>query len=165
MGSRHSNVYCGNNSSARNGKPIGTKSRCLRVGIGKGLHLPCTNSYRGPYNPIDGRRFYCGDQANLPAGYDVMGSNSMCLSKGIGIGKAARSRRGCGKRNIAYILIFLILSITCFLLLFYTKPVFVTTENTETNVRVLDGIKLAIYTAIFMLILALTMRLIFVKFR
>jgi len=90
-------VYCGNNGAATNGKPIGTKHQCLKVGIGKGLYLPCERSYGGVYDPIDDRKMYCGDKIDMPPGYDIMGSPSLCLKVGIGLGKAQRARNGCRK--------------------------------------------------------------------
>ena len=53
---KKASVYCGNNGAATNGKPIGTKHQCLKVGIGKGLYLPCERSYGGVYDPIDDRK-------------------------------------------------------------------------------------------------------------
>ncbi|HIB77992.1 MAG TPA: hypothetical protein EYO58_10365 [Flavobacteriales bacterium] len=164
MGNRQSNVYCGNNRAATGGRPIGTRSRCLRVGIGKGMSLPCTSSYNETYQPIDTRRFYCGNQLILPNNYTDMGSPALCLKKGIGIGKVMKARNGCEQKKISYILIFFILSISIFLVLFYTKPKFVTKENSN-NEKVLDGEKLAIYTSLFIFILAFTIWLIFIKFR
>ena len=94
---KKASVYCGNNGAATNGKPIGTKHQCLKVGIGKGLYLPCERSYGGVYDPIDDRKMYCGDKIDMPPGYDIMGSPSLCLKVGIGLGKAQRARNGCRK--------------------------------------------------------------------
>ncbi len=94
---KKASVYCGNNGAATNGKPIGTKHQCLKVGIGKGLYLPCERSYGGVYDPIDDRKMYCGDKIDMPPGYDIMGSPSLCLKVGIGLGKAQRAQNGCRK--------------------------------------------------------------------
>ena len=67
MGNKQARIYCGNNGAATNNKPVGTRHQCMRVGIGKGLRLSCDNSYNGPYQPIDGRKIYCGNSPNLPA--------------------------------------------------------------------------------------------------
>jgi len=94
---KRASIYCGNNGAATGGKPIGTKHQCLKVGIGKGLYLPCEKSYGGAYDPIDDRKMYCGDKQGIPAGYDIMGSPSLCLKVGIGLGKAQRAQNGCRK--------------------------------------------------------------------
>ena len=97
--SRKAKVYCGNNRNARKGKPVGSRSQCLKVGIGKGRSLKCEASYGGPYDPIDNRKLYCGDQKIMPSGYDILGSPSLCLKTGIGLGKSLRARQGCGKKK------------------------------------------------------------------
>ena len=97
--SRKAKVYCGNNRNARKGKPVGSRSQCLKVGIGKGRSLKCETSYGGPYDPIDDRKLYCGDQKIMPSGYDILGSPSLCLKTGIGLGKSLRARQGCGKKK------------------------------------------------------------------
>jgi len=94
---KKASVYCGNNGAATKGKPIGTKHQCLKVGIGKGLYLPCERSYGGVYDPIDNRKMYCGDKTDMPPGYDILGSPSLCLKVGIGLGKAQRAQNGCRK--------------------------------------------------------------------
>jgi hypothetical protein len=94
---KRASVYCGNNGAATKGKPIGTKHQCLKVGIGKGLYLPCERSYGGVYDPIDDRKMYCGDKIDMPPGYDILGSPSLCLKVGIGLGKAQRAQNGCRK--------------------------------------------------------------------
>ena len=98
---RKAKYYCGNNYNARKGKPVGSRSTCLRIGIGKGKFLPCEASYAGPYVPIDTRKIYCGDKTALPPGYDLVGSPSLCLKTGIGLGKALRAQSGCkiGKKK------------------------------------------------------------------
>jgi len=155
MGNRHSNVYCGNNGANTNGKPIGTKNECLRVGIGKGLHLPCNPSYSGEYDPIDDRRTYCGNNEDLPDDYDIMGSASMCLKKGIGLGMARRAEGGCGLRvKIIWIIIWFLLSIVGFLLVYILRPGFVLEDDDEDNKK-LNVRKLVIYTSSYVIILAL----------
>ena len=99
-------IYCGNNSrhaSLRDGTAvIGTRNQCLRKGFGVGFHvLPYDPEYARRFVPIDERKIYCGDQKELPAGYDIVGSNGMCYSKGIGVGRAKRAtqvRGGPGPR-------------------------------------------------------------------
>jgi hypothetical protein len=91
-------IYCGNNrrhASLRDGTAvIGTRNQCLRKGFGVGFHvLPYDPEYARRFVPIDERKIYCGDQKELPAGYDLVGSNGMCYSKGIGAGRAKRARQ------------------------------------------------------------------------
>lgn len=81
-------IYCGNNHHShelQNGAQIGTRHLCLRKGIGRGRLLDLDN-FTGQYAPIDERKIYCGNSDQLPDGYDIMGSNAMCLQKGVGVG-------------------------------------------------------------------------------
>lgn len=86
-------TYCGNNNSnprlIHNGGDhiIGSRHQCLKKGIGLGIHMPIDPSYNGPYNPIDQRKFYCGDNAMLPPGYDAFGTLQQCFTKGVGVGR------------------------------------------------------------------------------
>lgn len=91
-------IYCGNNnnSSKLTTHDIGTRASCFRKGVGVGLYvLPVDREYLERYDPIDARKFYCGEQNTLPVGYDLYGNNFICFSKGVGLGrklKADRSR-------------------------------------------------------------------------
>ena len=92
-------VYCGNNANykgiAEGTHRVGTRAECIRIGIGVGKNTIFPDySYDDAYAPIDNRRVYCGNAAVLPAGYNYMGNNSMCLQKGVGIGKMQRYRMG-----------------------------------------------------------------------
>jgi len=84
------NIYCGNNlvnQQLTNGQSIlGTRYRCLQKGIGRGMHSVNAINYEGPYEPIDERKIYCGNQDVLPDGYDYMGNLPLCLQKGVGVG-------------------------------------------------------------------------------
>lgn len=84
------NTYCGNNRlepSVLNGsRRIGTRTECLKKGFGVGLSLPRVDN---PYEAIDDRSYYCGNRNTLPRNYDLMGSPSICLRKGIGAGRAS----------------------------------------------------------------------------
>lgn len=86
-----SNIYCGNNSQhfdLLNGtKVVGDRYKCLKRGIGVGLHGGLDINVIGPYKPIVDRNIYCGTEEHLPDHYDSFGSNTECLQKGIGIGK------------------------------------------------------------------------------
>ena len=163
MGAARSQYYCGNNRNATNGKPIGTRSQCLRTGIGKGRHLPCTSSYSGAYNPIDNRRTWCGDGA-MPAGYAIRGSPSLCLKKGIGLGKVQRAAGGCGARatrwKVVLITSWLILTGGVFLTLYLTKPSFIMQDRDESKI---DEAKIILYTTIFGLIIGIICFLIWIK--
>lgn len=85
-------MYCGNNRLHTTGKTIGTRYECLQRGIRYGKSLPVDPAYAGEYNPIDMRKFYCGKSDTLPEGYHDFGSNAMCFSKGIGVGKSIRAK-------------------------------------------------------------------------
>ena len=119
----------------------------MRVGIGKGLRLSCDNSYNGPYQPIDGRKIYCGNSPNLPANYDLMGSPAMCLRKGIGLGKVLRARKGCKtwKLTALFFCIWLFLSLSWFLYTYLYKPSFVLNDDKNQ----LDTKNMIVYNSIF----------------
>lgn len=151
MGNKQARIYCGNNGAATNNKPVGTRHQCMKVGIGKGLRLSCDNSYNGPYQPIDGRKIYCGNSPNLPANYDIMGSPSMCLRKGIGLGKVLRARKGCKswKLKALFSCIWLFLSLAWFLYTYLYRPSFVLTDDKKQ----LDTRKIAIYNTSVIIVL------------
>jgi hypothetical protein len=92
-------IYCGSNSLnpqlVANGgvKTIGSRHQCLRKGIGQGLHMPLDLGYNSPYQAIDPRRFYCGDNAVLPAGYTANGTLQQCFNTGIGVGRRQLAQR------------------------------------------------------------------------
>jgi len=138
-------LYCGNNSSdvglLNGSKVLGTRSRCLRKGVGRGMRLPYDPTYLGAYTPIDGRNIYCGDQQQLPDGYSTMGNLPQCLVKGIGIGKKKRAEKGppIVKKSIPFV-IFFILSGALFSVLYFYKPNIVTTTDSD-NVTSIDWVK------------------------
>jgi len=137
-----SEIYCGNNAKSvdilNGSKVIGTRYACLKKGIGKGLHSSVDNNYIGEYEPIDTRKIYCGTTENLPDGYDLMGSLPQCLQKGIGIGKKQKADQQVNQemnyRIIIYITIYIILSISIFLILYFTKPDFISDKKNNKNV-------------------------------
>jgi len=90
-------MYCGNNRrnpKVRSGEQvIGTRYGCLKKGIGVGLGLPYDPDYSNRFVPVDDRKIYCGTANELPDGYDLMGSNSMCYSKGVGVGRAQKAKK------------------------------------------------------------------------
>ena len=92
--------YCGNNGNSpllvANGgnRTLGSRHDCLRQGIGVGLNMPLDPSYLNPYNPINNTRYYCGNAAALPAGYDANGTLNMCHGIGIGVGRRKRALAG-----------------------------------------------------------------------
>jgi hypothetical protein len=53
--------------------------------------MPLDPSYLNPYNPINNTRYYCGNAAALPAGYDANGTLNMCHGIGIGVGRRKRA--------------------------------------------------------------------------
>jgi len=127
-------MYCGNNADHQDllsgQSQIGNRYGCLRKGIGKGLHLPADISYLGPYSPIDQRKVYCGQQDELPEGYDLMGSLPHCLQKGIGIGKRKKAMEsqfplgGVLRRHHTLIMItsWFIMAAGAFVLLYLLRP-------------------------------------------
>lgn len=134
----HQRIYCGNNTENRNLRNgnliIGTRSMCLRKGIGKGLNLPYDENSSGPYNPIDQRRIYCGDRNILPNGYDYMGNLPLCLQKGIGIGKHRKTLISNRRiimfiRKILPIILAMLGYIMIYLYLRISKPSVVTDQN------------------------------------
>ena len=138
-------IYCGNNrleprllSGELN---LGTNYKCLQKGIVKGKSLP---KYENNYQKIDERKIYCGKSNQLPYGYDYMGNLPICLSKGIGIGKA-RFAFGDKKANtLVYLLIFVINFILLSVLLYLIKPNFVLKYNKKTKTRYVNWYKLSI---------------------
>jgi hypothetical protein len=159
------NIYCGSNrlnpQLIGNGgtKNIGTRYQCLRKGIGKGLNMPVDQSYNDPYQPIDPREFYCGDDAVLPAGYDANGTIQQCLSKGIGIGRHQLAQNAfvngtTWKKYIPFIS-FLVLHAIFILTVIYTKPSFFTKE--VKGVREIDWVIFSPYIAIFSLVCGIIM--------
>ncbi len=93
-------LYCGNNSAAQpllaGTSQIGTRYGCLKRGVGRGLHMPTDLNYLGDFQPIDDRKFYCGNRDNLPVGYDGFATLSQCMQKGVGIGRSLKAKREAG---------------------------------------------------------------------
>lgn len=132
------NIYCGNNAQnpdlLSGALTLGTRSRCLRKGIGVGRNLPLDPSYAGPYAPIDARREYCGDASEMPDGYDIVGNLPRCLQRGVGIGKAQRAAAGFSPKNYGlagepdssrgglYLVVFAVGAAVLFLFLYLVKP-------------------------------------------
>jgi hypothetical protein len=58
--------------------------------------MPVDLSYNNPYQPIDPRRFYCGNNAVLPVGYSANGTLQQCFNTGVGVG-----RRQLAQQSIA----------------------------------------------------------------
>ena len=93
-------IYCGNNlnySGIVNGTHrLGTNLECLRIGIGKGLNMPVDPEYANEYIPNDDRKYYCGNEQQLPANgnYHDFGSPPKCLAIGIGVGKSRKANEG-----------------------------------------------------------------------
>lgn len=147
-----STIYCGNNARSNdilNGnKVVGTRYGCMRKGIGKGLNSHVDNTYLGDYEPIDKRKIYCGNDDNLPDGYDLMGNLPQCLQKGIGIGKKQKAKQSINEnsknnKGIIYVIVYIILCIGIFLVLYFTKPNFI--SNKEKDKNVINIKKLLIY--------------------
>ena len=96
-------IYCGNNSLSKEltskKKRRGSRFECFRKGVGLGLAQPLDKSYLSKYKAIDKRKMYCGKARSLPGGYSIMGSSSMCLQHGVGIGKKLKAKRSKSRRK------------------------------------------------------------------
>ena len=133
--------YCGNNGNSpllvANGgnRTLGSRHDCLRQGIGVGLNMPLDPSYLNPYNPINNTRYYCGNAAALPAGYDANGTLNMCHGIGIGVGRRKRALAAPlagGAAPLALYLICFVLMISIFVItMLYKKPTFIKKKDTE----------------------------------
>lgn len=75
--------YCGNNYYDMGTKPLGSPYKCMKKGIGAGLHGDLAN-FSPRYQPIFPNDKYCGN-GNPPPG-KIQGRPHECLSKGYGIG-------------------------------------------------------------------------------
>lgn len=158
-------MYCGNNATfpglISGTHFLGTNYQCLRKGIGIGSHLPYDEVYANPHAPVDERKFYCGNQANVPPGatYFGMGSPSKCLAIGVGVGKAQRARNGPPygmyfiRHILPYLLFFLIVS-GIFVILYVVKPKFVTKKDHQ-NIDVIDWSKFTPYYIVVCLLSAI----------
>lgn len=117
-------LYCGNNQNSpkiiSGTHQFGTNYECLRKGIGTGFNMPYDPDYNNDYNPLDDRKYYCGNNPVLPAGYFAVGSPSKCLQIGIGLGKSQKALLGPPnflrkfKTEIALIITYIIINIVLF---------------------------------------------------
>ncbi len=143
-------IYCGNNSRdvqlLSGNQVLGTRNGCLRKGIGKGLQLPYDSKYAGDYLPIDNRKIYCGNENMLPNDYDIIGNLPQCLQKGIGIGKLQKAQNYVPNnyKFMIFIVSYVFLIIGLFVLLYVTKPSFVTDKD-ENNKDKINTVKLVAY--------------------
>lgn len=96
-------IYCGNNAmhpDLVNGTArAGSRLECLRRGFGSGFYSAVDLSFLQPYQPIDARRKYCGNQEILPDGYDMFGNAPSCFQKGWATGKRSRAMNPNGRRR------------------------------------------------------------------
>lgn len=146
-------IYCGNNAAntelTSGNSILGTRYSCLKKGIGRGMNMPPDPTYTGPYIPIDNRKMYCGANTQLPDEYDYMGNLPHCLQKGIGVGKKLVSGFiGFTTTNrIAPVASFVLIAITAFLILYFTKPLFLRKKNINNKVMINWGKFMGIYIA------------------
>ena len=154
-----SKIYCGNKENFTgllSGTHIlGTNYQCLRKGIGIGKNQPYDSSYNSPYEPVDDRKYYCGNSHDIPDGtYFAMGSPSKCLSIGVGVGKSIKASIGPPHFMylIRYILPYIISLILSILLVFLLKPIFLTKKDDQL-VDVIDWGKFIPYYLLFWLII------------
>ena len=141
-------LYCGNNRTILEREPtliMGTNSKCLRKGIGVGLNLPFDKTYLLPYDPIDVRKIYCGDQEILPVNYDRIGNLPSCLQKGVAIGKKQLVDRGFSYiREYSFITLYILIIIIIFILLYFFCPEFLKKKD-DNDVLVIDELKFAMF--------------------
>ena len=93
---KKNSIYCGNNllnSELVSGeKKLGTRYGCMQKGIGAGLYSKNTEKYNQNYEPIDKRKFYCGNKEILPTGYSDFGNLNQCFSKGFVLGQKIKNK-------------------------------------------------------------------------
>ena len=96
-------IYCGNNQlepALQNGiKRLGTRYECLKQGYGRGFYEPVDPKFLSPYQPIDVRKFYCGNENDLPDGYHDFGTLHSCSTTGYGAGKRVKAQKSLKKRS------------------------------------------------------------------
>jgi hypothetical protein len=165
-------TYCGNNNNyiglLRGTHRLGTNYECLRKGIGAGSRLPYDQDYSLNYNPVDTRKFYCGNGAEVPAEYFAVGSPSKCLALGIGIGKSQKARKGPPRfmyfiRYVLPYLLFVILASIIFVSFYFTKPSFLTIKDKE-NQNNIDWVKFIPYYLLCCLIIAIVIYFIWTRY-
>jgi hypothetical protein len=154
------NIYCGNNQLEQkliNGQlRLGTRYTCLKKGIGVGLNLPYDEKYQGDYQAIDDTKIYCGNQNNVPDGYDRFGNIAQCLQKGVALGKRQKALLGPPtffRKYIKYIILIIIYFII-FILLYYLKPYFIVEIDKNNNKKIILE-KFILYYIIFCVIIFL----------
>jgi hypothetical protein len=167
-------IYCGNNNnhpSVLSGTHrIGTNYECLRKGIGVGSHLPYDEDYNNQHVPVDNRKYYCGNEPQLPVGggHFAIGSPSKCLAVGIGVGKAQKARVGPPRfmyfiRYILPYVLFFLISGGIFCLFYFLKPKFITMVDYNGNI-VIDWNKFTPYYSLCCLIIAICIWIFWNKF-
>lgn len=167
-------IYCGNNNNypglTAGTHRLGTNYECLRKGIGVGSHLPYDENYNQPHNPVDNRRYYCGNDLALPVngGHFAMGSPSKCLAIGIGVGKAQKARRGPPRfmyfiRHILPYLLFIIICGIIFSVIYFIKPEFLTKVDNNNNI-IIDWSKVGPYYSLMCIIVAICIWFFWSKF-
>lgn len=158
-------MYCGNQANypglVAGTHFLGTNYQCLRKGIGVGSHLPYDTAYSGDYTPVDGRKFYCGNDEVPPeaGGYIGIGSPSKCLSIGVGVGKAQRAGLGPPTfmfffRYVLPYLLFIFIVGGIFAVLYFVKPTFITKKFYQ-NIDVIDWDKFVPYYLLACLVTAI----------
>lgn len=157
-------MYCGNNLSFQgilNGTHyLGTKNKCLKRGVGVGKNLPFDENYNNEYEPVDNRKYYCGNKEITPPNYFAEGSPSICHRIGVGVGKAIRSQEPPPNFMYfnRYILPYLLFGLGCliiFLILYNSKPNFVSKNDEIKKEIIIDWSKFIPYFILFSLIFGL----------
>ena len=160
-------IYCGNNrqnSKLISGElDIGTRSQCLKKGVGVGLNQPIDPDYLDNYEPLYVDNFFCGDnEDDAPNNYRI-GTLAQCLQKGVSIGKLQKAQNNnepVDDDEHNFILKFtLILFVDIMYLLFilYFKPKFFLIKDTnDLNTR-----KIILFWLLITLILSILFFILF----
>lgn len=85
----HPEVYCGDDLVLpENYDVFGTRYKCLRKGIGTGMVLSDSqrNAFLARQRPPNTERVYCGNNYQVPDGFDRNGTLLECFKKGVGTG-------------------------------------------------------------------------------
>lgn len=187
-------IYCGNNANHQplvNGEArLGTRFECLQKGKQIGLSRPIDPLFAQPYQPIDPLRKYCGNQENVPNGYNRFGTLHECLLTGIGVGKRLRAQGENIPNNIQNIhhqqnvpnieniqsgltykskillsgIIFTVLFVSLFTGLYFGKPSFLTKYDEKQKQNIIVWTIFIPYLLSFALILFIFLYIIFFKF-
>ena len=148
-------VYCGNNLNVLNNNKFvaGNNYQCLKKGINVGKYQKCDKNYAKEFTPINNNfKIFCGKEKNaakIPQN-SIVGTPTLCLQKGVGVGKKIRSSQiKCKNKNfiiLSIILTIILLFILFGLIIIKIKPKFLLKENDK-----FDKTKLSFFILILIL--------------